>query len=87
MELFIILLGPLVKKIIHDSKMKINGTLPKERKMFIYSGHEYNIAHTLRALNTFEPHVPPYGAHILFELHKIDGQYGFKVNIFFYLNF
>lgn len=52
---------------------------PWGRKLFLYSGHEVTIAWLLTVMNVFEPHIPPYGAHVVVELRKIRGLYGFKV--------
>ncbi|XP_030755413.1 venom acid phosphatase Acph-1-like, partial [Sitophilus oryzae] len=72
--------GYLLKKIINDSKAKIDGLLkPQSRKMFVYSAHERNLAYVLIALGVFNDKVPPYGCHILFEVHLIDNVYGFKI--------
>lgn len=79
-------LGFLLKKIIQDSAAKQNGSLPEERKVFLYSAHEYNVATMLRTLNVFYRHVPPFGATIFFEIHNINGEYGLKV-INYKLNF
>lgn len=71
----------MIHQVLHDAKSKIDGTLvPKDRKIYLYSGHEYNIAHVLAAFKLYKPHVPPYASYILIEFHKIDEQYGFKVN-------
>ncbi|XP_050298961.1 venom acid phosphatase Acph-1-like [Anthonomus grandis grandis] len=72
--------GLLLKKMITDSKAKIDGTIsPTEIKMYLYSAHEMNIASFLIALGVFDDSIPNYGSHILLELHLIDGVYGFKV--------
>ncbi|XP_076253455.1 venom acid phosphatase Acph-1-like [Rhynchophorus ferrugineus] len=72
--------GFLLKKIIEDTQSKINGTIsPAERKLFIYAAHERNLAFTLISLGVFNDRVPPYGCFILFEVHLIDGVYGFKI--------
>ncbi|XP_076251276.1 venom acid phosphatase Acph-1-like [Rhynchophorus ferrugineus] len=72
--------GYLLKKIIEDSRSKINGTLqPEERKIFIYSAHERNLAFALIILGIFNDRVPPFGCFILYEVHLIDGVYGFKI--------
>lgn len=78
--------GYFLKKILADTKTKIDGGMnPAERKMFIYSAHEMNIATTLLSLEALKlSHVPPYGAYILFEVHNIDGVYGIKL---FYQNY
>ncbi|KAF7266411.1 hypothetical protein GWI33_020242 [Rhynchophorus ferrugineus] len=78
--------GYLLRKILNDSASKINGTLsPSSRKMFLYSAHEYNIATFLLSLEAYKlADVPPYGSHVLVELHKVNGVYGFKL---FYGNY
>ncbi|KAK5649382.1 hypothetical protein RI129_000411 [Pyrocoelia pectoralis] len=69
-----------LKTIVDAAKQKIEGTLnPLERKVMLFSAHEINVAGMLNSLKTFYRHVPPYGACIMFELHKIDDQYGFKL--------
>ncbi|EEZ97834.1 Venom acid phosphatase Acph-1-like Protein [Tribolium castaneum] len=71
--------GFLLKKIIQDSVAKQNGSLPEERRIFLYSAHEYNVATMLRTLNVFHRHVPPFGATIFFEIHDINGKFGLKL--------
>ncbi|CAG9762241.1 unnamed protein product [Ceutorhynchus assimilis] len=72
--------GFLLRKIINDSKAKIEQTLvPEQRKMFIYSAHETNMGYFLRTLGVYEDKIPAYGCHVLVELHKINGIFGFKV--------
>ncbi|XP_050310286.1 venom acid phosphatase Acph-1-like [Anthonomus grandis grandis] len=79
-ELKRILIGYILKKIISDTIKKIDGTLePLERKMFLYSGHEVNVGTMLAALKYNLTEVPPYGAHVTFEVHKIQGIYGIKM--------
>ncbi|RZB39644.1 His Phos 2 domain containing protein, partial [Asbolus verrucosus] len=68
--------GHLLKKIIIDTLSKINGTL--NQKLYLYSGHDFNIASLLIALGIFKQHIPPYGSCILIEVHCIRGQYGVK---------
>lgn len=70
----------MIKKIIDDGTAKINGNLHETRKLYLLSGHEINCALMLRLLGTFEPHLPPYGAHVIFELHEIDNVFGYKVS-------
>jgi len=77
-----ILGGYLLKKILTDTQNKLKGTLiPQERKIFIYSGHEINVAMTLITLNA-GVHLtdsPPFGSHLLFEIHEINGVNGIKL--------
>lgn len=71
--------GFLLKKILEDSFAKQNGTLSDERKIFLYSAHEWNVGTMLRALNVYYRHIPPFGATIYFEVHNVKGVYGLKV--------
>ncbi|CAG9772627.1 unnamed protein product [Ceutorhynchus assimilis] len=80
-----IIAGYFLKKLLTDTKAKINGTIePPERKMFFYSAHEVNIAAMLLTLNEAIFELPPYSAFIIFEVHKIEGVYGIKM---FYQNY
>ncbi|XP_018324182.1 venom acid phosphatase Acph-1 [Agrilus planipennis] len=72
--------GFYIKKILEDSLRKISNSLtPQDRKLFLYSAHEYNIANILTALDIYNDIIPNYGSHIIIELRKINGVYGFKV--------
>ncbi|XP_066147759.1 venom acid phosphatase Acph-1-like [Euwallacea fornicatus] len=74
--------GYFLRKIIEDSKSKIYGK-GDPRKIYLYSAHENNIAQFLILLDVFRPHVPNYGAHVIVEVHKVDGVFGVMV---FYQN-
>ncbi|XP_076258925.1 venom acid phosphatase Acph-1-like [Rhynchophorus ferrugineus] len=78
--------GYFLRKILSDSASKIDGTLtPSSRKMFLYSAHENNIGTLLLSLEAYKiTDIPPYGGHVLIELHKIRGVYGFRL---FYGNY
>lgn len=58
---------------------ELNSRSYKTTKIHLLSGHEFNIASMLLLLDVFEPHVPPYGSHIIFELHKINQIYGYMI--------
>lgn len=76
------LLGYLLKKIIQDTEAKINNSLiPAERKMFLYAGHENNIASILEILGVWDSdRVTPYCSYVLLELHNVNESYGIKVS-------
>ncbi|KAF2882690.1 hypothetical protein ILUMI_23492 [Ignelater luminosus] len=77
--------GFLLKKIITDTFDKITGSLvPPDRKIFLYSAHDFTISYLLNALEVFFKHSPPYGACILVELHRIHDVYGIML---FYENY
>lgn len=72
----------MLKKILDDIRAKVDLKLvPKDRKIFLYSVHEFNLAYLLLTLDVFEYQNPPYGAYILFEVHEIDNVYGIKVRV------
>lgn len=85
-ELRKIISGYLLKKIITDTQKKIDATLnPSNKKLFVYSAHETNVATILLALEAFKiADIPPYGSYVLFEVHQVDGIYGLKL---FYENY
>lgn len=69
-----------MRKIVEDTEKKINGTLdPGNRKMFIYGGHDFNIEILLVILESYDNIVPSVGSSLIFELHNVNGTYGFKV--------
>ncbi|XP_063903025.1 venom acid phosphatase Acph-1-like [Zophobas morio] len=74
--------GYLLQKILKDTQAKIKKQ--ENKKLYLYSGHEMNVAFILNTFGVFKPHVPPYGSHILLEIHKINGEYGIKM---FYENY
>ncbi|XP_049820542.1 venom acid phosphatase Acph-1 isoform X2 [Aethina tumida] len=75
-----IVTGYLLRKILLDSKRKICGKLnPPSRKLFLYSGHQLNVACFLETLGLFKKHLPYYGSFIIVELHNVNQTYGFKV--------
>ncbi|XP_030756922.1 venom acid phosphatase Acph-1-like [Sitophilus oryzae] len=78
--------GYLLKKILADTESKINGTIsPSSRKVFVYSAHDMNVGSFLLSLELYKlVENPPYGSHILIELHKIRGVYGIRL---FYQNY
>lgn len=49
-------------------------------KMYLYGGHETNIASLLHALGAYEPHVPEYSSAIISELQQIGDEYYVKVS-------
>ncbi|XP_076643346.1 venom acid phosphatase Acph-1 isoform X2 [Halictus rubicundus] len=57
--------GPLIKKFIDN--VKLNEERARPRKIYLYSGHETNIAGFVRAHNFTEPELPNYGTAIILE--------------------
>nr|XP_031841686.1 venom acid phosphatase Acph-1-like isoform X2 [Nomia melanderi] len=57
--------GTLIKRFIEN--IKVNEERDRPRKIYLYSGHETNIAGFVRAHNFTEPVLPNYGCAIIFE--------------------
>lgn len=57
----------------------ITGTQVEERKIYLYSGHETNIAAVLHGFKVYNPHVPEYSSAVIVELHEIRNKYYVKV--------
>lgn len=70
----------MLQTILKDTADKLEGKLPNQRKMHIHSGHDLNIFCILKLLGTLDPHIPPYGAHLILEVHKNNNSYGLKVS-------
>lgn len=73
--------GTIIKRFIEN--IIINAARRNPRKIYLYSGHEVNIAALVKALNLSEPQLPPYGCAMIFEkLRNKDGKHYVRV-IFF----
>ncbi|XP_029165111.1 uncharacterized protein LOC114936176 [Nylanderia fulva] len=70
--------GILLRRIINDMEQKKNGTL-KDRRINLYSGHDFNLAALLQALNIYNNEIPKYGSCIMIELHEMNNEYFVKV--------
>ncbi|XP_076378383.1 venom acid phosphatase Acph-1 [Megalopta genalis] len=66
--------GPLIRTFIENIQM--NEGRKRPRKIYLYSGHETNIAGFARAHNFTEPALPNYGTAIIFE--KLSDEAGKK---------
>lgn len=75
--------GNLLEKILNDIKAKIQNT--SERKIHLYSAHDYNPAHILIFFNVMFNHIPNYGACIIFEVYDFGIKHGIKVTIYLYV--
>ncbi|GJQ82959.1 hypothetical protein Trydic_g5958 [Trypoxylus dichotomus] len=72
--------GFILQRIIEETEAKIaNAESMKNRRINLYSGHDFTIVSLLGALGVFEPHQPPYGSYVILEVHKIGDKHGFKV--------
>ncbi|CAH1286491.1 unnamed protein product [Diabrotica balteata] len=70
-----------LKKIIEDTKNKAKKLGEKNGvKMYLYSAHENNVGEMMVLLDVFNnPHVPPYGSYLIFEVHNINNVIGIKL--------
>lgn len=73
--------GPYLRLVTKTMLDFITGTLNDERKIYLYSGHETNVAAVLKALQLYRPHVPEYSSGVILELHEINSEYYIKVCI------
>lgn len=72
----------MLKKLLDDWKSAADGTLkPKERKAFLYIGHDSTIVNILSTLKVWDPQIPGFAINILMEFSrdKITGEYGLEV--------
>ncbi|KAF5300435.1 hypothetical protein FQA39_LY02234 [Lamprigera yunnana] len=72
--------GYLMRKILNDMVLKVTGALePKNRKMFLYSGHDKTVGNILSNLKVYDGSLPDYGNTVIFELHHKEGNYFVKL--------
>lgn len=76
--------GPFLTKMFDEMKDKANNKLsPKDRKMFIYTGHDSTVVNVMAALKIWKRQLPRYSSMVIFELHKNKqtGEHYVEVNI------
>ncbi|CAD7077103.1 unnamed protein product [Hermetia illucens] len=74
--------GPFLKKMFKEWVEKRDNKLsPKDRKLFIYTGHDSTVVNILSALKIWEQQYPVYAIMSMFELYKDKktGEYGVEV--------
>lgn len=85
-SLFIIYLyfvsGPIIRAMTDNMITAQNANSP-DTKIYLYSGHETNIASLLEAFGVYEPHVPEYSSAIIMELQEINQEYYVKVSVYY----
>ncbi|BES92138.1 acid phosphatase [Nesidiocoris tenuis] len=63
--------GPLVKEMVGNMNMKIDGTLdPPTRNISMYSAHDTTVAAFLNTINAFNFLPPPFASLVMVELRK-----------------
>ncbi|KAL6447432.1 hypothetical protein ACFW04_001556 [Cataglyphis niger] len=70
--------GPMIRAITDNMIIAQNINSP-DTKIYLYSGHETNIASLLQAFGVYEPHVPEYSSAIIMELQEINQEYYVKL--------
>ena len=71
--------GMLLRKFI-ENMMAYKTGFDQTRKIYLYSGHETNVAAVLQALGVYTPHVPEYSSAVFIELHEHNSKYYVKVS-------
>lgn len=72
----------LIRKFIDDMISVKQGTMNKNRKLLLYSGHDITIVAVLQNLGVYFPHVPKFSSAVILELHQIKESYFVKVITF-----
>lgn len=72
--------GPIIRDMTDNMITAQNANSP-DTKIYLYSGHETNIASLLQAFGVYEPHVPEYSSAIIVELQEINEEYYVKVSV------
>ncbi|XP_076234090.1 venom acid phosphatase Acph-1 [Calliopsis andreniformis] len=75
--------GTLLRKIIEDIQVYKSGKLePYDRKAFLFSAHEVNVAAVAKVLELDEPAIPAYGSALILEtLRDKKGTYYVRVRL------
>ncbi|GAB1867865.1 Prostatic acid phosphatase [Camponotus japonicus] len=72
-----LLAGPMIRTIFNNMITEKNPN-QSNTKLYLYSGHESNIAAILRAFKLYKPHVPEYSSAVILELLEQNKQYYVK---------
>lgn len=60
----------MVRRIVNDIEEHQAGKALPDRKAFLFSSHELNVAALAYALGTNEPKLPAYGSTIIVETYR-----------------
>lgn len=74
--------GPFLEKMINEWKQKKDDVIkPKDRKIFLYTGHDSTIVNVLHAIGVWQQQLPVYGIMAIFELLEDvnTGEYGISI--------
>ncbi|GAB1867868.1 Prostatic acid phosphatase [Camponotus japonicus] len=72
-----LLAGPMIRTIFNNMITEKN-PIPSHTKLYLYSGHDVNIATMLQAFKLYKPHVPEYSSAVILELLEQNKQYYVK---------
>ncbi|EFN60591.1 Lysosomal acid phosphatase [Camponotus floridanus] len=70
-------ISPLIRAMTDNMIAAQN--MNSDTKIYLYSGHETNIASLLQAFGVYEPHVPEYSSAIIMELQEINQEFYVKL--------
>lgn len=73
--------GPFLSKMAKEWQQKIDSTLQKGRKIYVYAGHDSTVVNVMSGLNVWEEQFPGYGIMGIFELlqDKKTQEYGVQI--------
>jgi len=71
-------IGPIIRTIL-ENMLAVQNASRSNTKIYLYSGHETNIATLLYAFNVYKPHVPEYSSAVILELLQQNNEYYVKV--------
>lgn len=75
--------GPYLRIITEKLAALRQGTMQDQKKMYLYSGHESNVAAVLNSLGVYQPHVPEYSSAVIIEMHYLNNTFYVKVLYYF----
>ncbi|KMQ85603.1 prostatic acid phosphatase [Lasius niger] len=70
--------GPIIRAIL-DNMIAAKNPNPPDTKIYLYSGHDGNIASLLQVFGLYEPHAPKYSSAIIMELQELNQEYYVKL--------
>ncbi|KYN43496.1 Venom acid phosphatase Acph-1 [Trachymyrmex septentrionalis] len=71
--------GPMIRVMTDSMIAAQNPNAAPKTKIYLYSGHETNIASMLHAFGVYKPHVPEYSSAVILELQQIQQEYYVKL--------
>ncbi|KAH0944673.1 hypothetical protein HN011_009464 [Eciton burchellii] len=70
--------GPIIHSMMKNM-IAAQNLNPPNAKIYLYSGHETNIASLLHAFNVYKPHVPEYSSAVILELYQFGKEHYVKL--------